>query len=77
MGKLDTLAIIFSNQPAVYFPGQTVSDVVNVKLNKPMKMRNIRLILIREQGFLKNLFLKIVLPSCECLFYVSLFLVAD
>jgi len=43
MGKLDHFAINFHTQPAVFFPGQTVAGVVNVKLNGGMKMRNLRL----------------------------------
>ena len=42
MGKLETLEIVYSTQPPVYFPGQKVSGVVNVTLNDEMKMRNIR-----------------------------------
>ena len=43
MGKLDHFEIVLSTQPAVYFPGQAVSGVLNVTLNDEMKMRNIRL----------------------------------
>ena len=44
MGKLDNFTIVFSTQPAVYFPGQTVQGFVNVVLNEDMKMKNIRLL---------------------------------
>jgi len=43
MGKLDHFTINFRTQPAVFFPGQTVAGVVNVKLNGGMKIRNLRL----------------------------------
>lgn len=42
MGKLEHFAIVFSTQPPVFFPGQTVHGVVNVTLNEGMKMRNLR-----------------------------------
>ena len=44
MGKLETFTVVFSTQPPVYFPGQTVQGVVNVTLNEDMKMKNIRLL---------------------------------
>ena len=43
MGKLDLYEIVYSTQPAVFFPGQPVTGVVNVKLNDGMTMRNLRL----------------------------------
>ena len=44
MGKLETFTVVFSTEPPVYFPGQTVQGVVNVTLNEDMKMKNIRLL---------------------------------
>ena len=43
MGKLETLKIVYSTQPPLFFPGQVISGFVNVVLNEPMEMRNIKL----------------------------------
>ena len=43
MGKLELFNIVYTTQPPVFFAGQAVTGVVNIKLKDGMKMRNIRL----------------------------------
>ena len=65
MGKLSNFSIVYSTQPPVYFPGQTVSGVVNVTLTEDMRMRQLRLMfkgeakvgLLDSKGRLRCIFL--------------------
>ena len=43
MSKFDLFELVYSTQPAAYFPGQPVSGTVNVKLNDDITVNRLRL----------------------------------
>lgn len=43
MGKVDLLAVAFTDNTKVYYPGTVLNGAVIVKLNKELKLRGIRI----------------------------------